>query len=76
MTRELVIDRLCRLRSDLNSGLLLTPWKKEYTEALNFVIHQEIEGVAKNRLNSLYGTMVTKGIYYDTDSIKINEVKK
>lgn len=70
MTKEELIDWLCRLRSDLNTGVLLTPWKNEYTEALNFVIHQEIKGVAKCRLNSLYGTMVTKGIYYHPDEVK------
>ncbi len=41
MTREEQIDWLCRLRADLNNGVIFTPWNKEFTEALNDVLEQE-----------------------------------
>ena len=41
MTREEQIDWLCRLRADLNNGIIITPWNKEFTEALNNVLEQE-----------------------------------
>lgn len=41
MTREEQIDWLCRLRTDLNNGVIFTPWNKEFTEALNDVLEQE-----------------------------------
>ena len=41
MTREEQIDWLCRLRSDLNTGVILSPWKKEYIEAINNALEQE-----------------------------------
>ena len=41
MTREGQIDWLCRLRTDLNNGMIFTPWNKEFTEALNDVLEQE-----------------------------------
>ena len=41
MTREEQIDWLCRLRADLNNGVIFTPWNKEFTEALNDALQQE-----------------------------------
>lgn len=41
MTREEQIDWLCRLRSDLNNGVIFTPWNKEFTEALTGALEQE-----------------------------------
>jgi predicted aldo/keto reductase-like oxidoreductase len=41
MTREEQIDWLCRLRANLNNGVIFTPWNKEFTEALNDVLEQE-----------------------------------
>ena len=41
MTREEQIDWLCRLRADLNNGVIFTPWNKEFAEALNDVLDQE-----------------------------------
>lgn len=38
MTREEQIDWLCRLRADLNNGIIFTPWNKEFTEALTDVL--------------------------------------
>lgn len=43
MTREEQIDWLCRLRADLNNGVIFTPWNKEFTEALNSVLEQELK---------------------------------
>ena len=44
MTREEQIDWLCRLRADLNNGIIFTPWNKEFietTEALIGILEQE-----------------------------------
>lgn len=41
MTREEQIDWLCRLRADLNNGVIFTPWNKEFIEALNDALEQE-----------------------------------
>ena len=41
MTREEQIDWLCRLRADLNNGVIFTPWNKEFTEALTDILEQE-----------------------------------
>ncbi len=41
ITREEQIEWLCRLRADLNNGVIFTPWYKEFTEALNYVLEQE-----------------------------------
>lgn len=41
MTREEQIDWLCRLRADLNNGIIFTPWNKEFTEALTGILEQE-----------------------------------
>ena len=41
MTREEQTDWLCRLRADLNNGVIFTPWNKEFTEALTDVLEQE-----------------------------------
>ena len=41
MTREEKIDWLCRLRANLNNGVIVTPWNKEFTKALNEVLEQE-----------------------------------
>ncbi len=41
MTREEQIDWLCRLRADLNNGVIFTPWNKEFTEALTGILEQE-----------------------------------
>lgn len=41
MTREEQIDWLCRLRADLNNGIIFTPWNKEFTEALTGILKQE-----------------------------------
>ncbi len=41
MTRDEQIDWLCRLIADLNNGVIFTPWKKEFTEALTGILEQE-----------------------------------
>ena len=41
MTREEQTDCLCRLREDLNNGVIFTPWNKEFTEALTGILEQE-----------------------------------
>lgn len=41
MTREEQVDWLCRLKADLNNGVIFTPWNKEFTEALNKALEQE-----------------------------------
>jgi hypothetical protein len=43
MTREEQIDWLCRLRADLNNGVIFTPWNKEFTEALNEILELAIK---------------------------------
>ena len=48
MTREEQIDWLCRLRTDLNNGVIFTPWNKEFTEALNGALEQEPKFIAKS----------------------------
>lgn len=40
MTREEQTDWLCRLRADLNNGVIFTPWNKEFTEALTGILDQ------------------------------------
>lgn len=54
MTREEQIDWLCRLRADLNNGVIFTPWNKEFTEALNDVLEQEPCDDAISRQEVLY----------------------
>ena len=49
MTREEQIDWLCRLRAYLNNGIIITPWNKEFTEALNKALEQEPCGDAISR---------------------------
>ena len=41
MTREEQIDWLCRLKADLNNGVIFTPWNKEFTEALTGILEQK-----------------------------------
>ena len=41
MTREEQTDWLCRLRANLNNGVIFTPWNKEFTEALTGILEQE-----------------------------------
>lgn len=41
MTREEQTDWLCRLRADLNNGVIFTPWNKEFTEALTGILEQQ-----------------------------------
>ena len=41
MTREEQTDWLCRLRANLNNGVIFTPWNKEFTEALTGILDQE-----------------------------------
>ena len=55
MTKEEQIDWLCRLRADLNNGVIFTPWNKEFTEALNDVLEQE----------AILNKPHIKGDYYD-----------
>jgi len=43
MNREEQIDWLCRLRADLNNGIICTPWNKEFTEALTDVLDNRDE---------------------------------
>ena len=44
MTREEQTDWLCRLRANLNNGVIFTPWNKEFTEALTGILEQEPSG--------------------------------
>lgn len=41
MTNEERIDWLCRLRADLNNGVIFTPWNNEFTEALTELLEQQ-----------------------------------
>lgn len=41
MTKEDQIDWLCRLRAELNNGVIFTPWNKEFTEALTSILEQK-----------------------------------
>lgn len=41
MTREEQIDWLCRLKADLNNGVIFTPWNKEFIEALTSILDQK-----------------------------------
>ena len=41
MTREEQTEWLCRLRADLNNGVIFTPWEKEFTEALTGILEQQ-----------------------------------
>ena len=45
MTREEQTDWLCRLRADLNNGVIFTPWNKEFTEALSSILERETNWV-------------------------------
>ena len=45
MTREEQIDWLCRLKADLNNGVIFTPWNKEFTEALTGILEQKSEWI-------------------------------
>ena len=42
MTREEQTDWLCRLRANLNNGVIFTPWNKEFTEALTGILEQKV----------------------------------
>lgn len=58
MTREERVDWLCRLRADLNNGIILTPWNKEFTEVLNDVLEQEPCGDTVSRqavIDAMFG---------------------
>ena len=44
MTREEQTDWLCRLRANLNNGVIFTPWNEEFTEALTGILEQEPSG--------------------------------
>lgn len=48
MTNEERIDWLCRLRTDIDNGIIYTPWKDEFIEALNGVV--EALGEYEDRL--------------------------
>ena len=41
MTNGEKLDWLCRLRADMNNGVIFTPWNKEFTEALTGILEQE-----------------------------------
>lgn len=41
MTKEEQTDWLCRLRAELNNGVIFTPWNKEFTEVLTSILEQE-----------------------------------
>ena len=43
MTREEQTDWLCRLRANLNNGVIFTPLNKEFTEALTGILEQELK---------------------------------
>ena len=45
MAREEQTDWLCRLRANLNNGVIFTPWNKEFTEALTGILDQETTAV-------------------------------
>ena len=47
MTREEQTDWLCRLRADLNNGVIFTPWSKEFTEALTGILEQDSNDFAR-----------------------------
>lgn len=40
MTNEEQTDWLCRLRAYLNNGVIVTPWNKEFTEAITDILEQ------------------------------------
>ena len=68
MTREEQIDWLCRLRTDLNNGVIFTPWNKEFTEALNDVLEQEptTKSGSEDEYVSRSKLMCVLSDYYDT----------
>lgn len=41
MTNEERVDWLCRLRTDIDNGIIFTPWKDEFIEALNGVVEAQ-----------------------------------
>ena len=41
MTKEEQIDWLCRLRSFLNNGVIVTPWNKEFIKSLDSILEQK-----------------------------------
>ena len=59
MTREEQTDWLCRLRADLNNGVIFTPWNKEFTEALTGILEQEpkMEQFAKRVATEIFDDM-------------------
>lgn len=38
MTNDERVDWLCRLRTDIDNGIIFTPWKDEFIEALDGVV--------------------------------------
>ena len=42
MTKEEKLDWLCRLKADLNNGVIFTSWNKEFTVALTDILEQEL----------------------------------
>lgn len=50
MTKEECIDWLCRLRADLNNGVIFTPWNKEFTEALTNILEPETDNDLDTKL--------------------------
>lgn len=89
MIREERIDWLCRLRADLNNGVIFTPWNKEFTEALTGILEQEpcedaisrqdaikaIDEKAKRIKNedTLNGLAGAVGILFDLPPVKPQE---
>lgn len=49
MTKEEQTDWLCRLRAELNSRVIDTPWNKKFTEALTGILERETCEDAINR---------------------------
>ena len=54
MTKEEQVDWLCRLRADLNNGVIFSPWNKEFTEAITGILEQEPLEVKAAQLQKAY----------------------
>ena len=79
MTREEQIDWLCRLRADLNNGVIFTPWNKEFTEALNDVLEKEptTKNLAADREDAVERLNAIKQLIgYDKDSEIVKATQK
>lgn len=63
MTKEEQIDWLCRLRSELNSGVIVTPWNKKFTEAITGILEQEPCDNAVNRRDVIQHICESKSCY-------------